>query len=552
MRKLCFILLLFDVTILAVQSLLELPDKTVEFVLVAAPQAQSDNVTLWEAIQSKCEAHYHLPKPTSRLEAQMLIDRVRQINQLETDFVLPVDVIGRVDNQFHFNAFDPVTSLPLGWGDWLVDSTAFQYRFALDHQSNFNLLQSADLAYNAVSSGDIGTMTHVLCVREFRDEIFPETEHVLKSHIAATKMAFTTGKVYCQSLRSNCPFSSCSSNWNLAVPYKTDEEAYFVRLANQLWTGLSTSYEHYETITIGVDSDYNEMDVYATVNEIDDSERVWYQAAAGNMTVVCVDYKYGWQYQDINLVDVQSKQLHESTSGKVRMLMSMGTHLAKDSESICTSVHVDAEVMNFEKKQEYYDYVSKVAIPNKHLLKRGNYTWYPYIDNTKGSFPVIESTDDFTTVPTFAKFVDDNETVDLSCFLPLHNNWKSFELCQSSFRYNLLNIDRQLTIGDATRVCDQMKGEQASLVNSSDLDVFVGLMGSFTRTFDIDGVAMAAMYIGEYQANEAAGKCREFGASVPKLVNIQQNADAGFAFRALGLESVILNGNDKAVDGWGL
>ena len=99
-----------------------------------------------------------------------------------------------------------------------------------------------------------------------------------------------------------------------------------------------------------------------------------------------------------------------------------------------------------------------------------------------------------------------------------------------------------MSIGDATRVCNQMDAEQATPANSSDLDVFVGLKGSFMQTVDIDGVAMVLMYIGKWQGDQALEKCRDFGATLPKPVSSQQNAAFGIAFRALNLDNVILNG----------
>ena len=117
-----------------------------------------------------------------------------------------------------------------------------------------NYLQSSNFKYQAAIDGSIDEITSIICVREFRDQIIPETKQVLRTHIPGVKMTNSDSHSYCESLRTSCPFDQCSNNWYRVLPDGEAEEEYLLTLANEFWT-----------------SDYTQTHINITVNDKSDT-----------------------------------------------------------------------------------------------------------------------------------------------------------------------------------------------------------------------------------------------------------------------------------------
>ena len=403
-----------------------------------------------------------------------MVDRIKKHSQVNTDIYIPLDVSGTVNNLFEHEAVDVVTSFPLNWGTWEPENRVYNFEF--NTESTLNYLQSSNFKYKGAVDGSINDIASIICVREFREKIIPKTKQVLRTHIPGVKMTNSESHTYCESLRTSCPFDQCSKNWYRVLPDGQAEEEYLLTLASEFWT--SDFIQTHINITVKNEPDFD-LNVYAPVTPIDNDELVWINAAT-KLPVICGEYKYGFRYSDLATINANdpSINLYATISGQVDLVMTMGNQIAKDSENICKAIHADAKVMDFSTTQDYYDFVSQVNVNGKHLLQRNQSA--PYINTGSGLYPAIHFPDKnvFYIEPSYAEFVTGEETIWLDCYVTLQENWKTMELEESSFEYNLVDVDSQNLVENSLRLCSQMEAQVPAVVNNSDFETYVTMMRS--------------------------------------------------------------------------
>ena len=326
----------------------------------------------------------------------------------------------------------------------------------------------------------------LLCVREFRQKVFLESKQALTSHVPATTMTFADAQSYCRELRSDCPFENCSDNWDLVLPYNSEEMEYFLKLSSLFWTSHGVA--GFENSNFDGITDINghqdvQKPVYATVSLEDQDSIELFRAIDDDLElpVICVDYKFGFVYNDLDLVGATTR-LFEFTSGEVRLLITVGNELAKNSAVRCKAIHQAATLVDLTTKQDYYDFVNFIPIIGVHILEDSKGKNVPYLENIENtSFPVIQFPDitsTFVTKPSFAFFASPDDQVWLDCSITLYKNWKELEFGDSKIEYNLQNLPRQVEPRYQLSNCEAMGGEMASLQSTTDIEIFAALMAS--------------------------------------------------------------------------
>ena len=98
---------------------------------------------------------------------------MKKHSQVNTDFIVPLDISGTVNDLFEHEAIDEITSFPLNWGTWEPENRVYNFEF--NTKSTLNYLQSSNFKYKGAVDGATNDIPNVLCVREFRDKIITES-----------------------------------------------------------------------------------------------------------------------------------------------------------------------------------------------------------------------------------------------------------------------------------------------------------------------------------------------------------------------------------------
>ena len=81
--------------------------------------------------QSSCTdvgSGFHLPLPSSLLEARVLVDKARKRIGGNNEFLIPVGVHSYIDDEFSLEAKNPTTDKPINWGRWTREDSVNQYK----------------------------------------------------------------------------------------------------------------------------------------------------------------------------------------------------------------------------------------------------------------------------------------------------------------------------------------------------------------------------------------------------------------------------------------
>ena len=280
------------------------------------------------------------------------------------------------------DAYDPLTERNLNWGRWRSEDSTFMMQYG--RTSLYNVLSSTDFNYRSSVNGSLDGINAIMCVREFRVKIFPESDfhnspalreqQILEINMAPVRMTYTDAKQYCQELRTNCLSKPCSDNWSIVVPHKDAEEKYFHGLAPVFWTALSdeenAGIPHFGTIKKYDVSLFS--DVYAIHTQSDD-DIIWYDTSAGGesteteLPVICADYKFGLLYRDLQSNGFEFSHFHESMAGSISLVSAVEVAAEKAVET-CQGLHSECDLLSTRTLQDYYDYGAKWAIDGQHLF----------------------------------------------------------------------------------------------------------------------------------------------------------------------------------------